>query len=291
MATKPFLPYFPVTPRFGHYLAVPPYRADNDMYENGIREAQVPRFQRSFALLLYVSLSASNRFACAQDQQQIASLVLRFQQTHGLADKERILNLIIQEGYAAGPPLLRLAKATNDNDTRWLAIRGLGMLKFEDASPFLIESLKSDEHYVRANAARALGELRYSPAGPALIHLLADEQDAGVIEQASLALRMIKAQNAIPTIESRMSFNSAQTRCWLLDAIAGLGSKSDVPFIAKYLYISDTASEGVPLCASRALATLTGEDFGLPKTGGLFDPQAPVSKARKWWEQTQYRPQ
>jgi hypothetical protein len=247
------------------------------------------RFRPTFAVLLYLSLSASNRFAGAQDQEQTASLVLRFQETHDLADKERVLSLVIQRGYPAGPLLLRLAKTTNDNDTRWLGVRGLGMLKFEDAAPFLIESLKSDEHYVRANAARALGELRYSPADSALIHLLAAEQDAGVIEQTSLALRMIKAQDAIPIIKSRMSFNSPQTRCWLLDAIAGLGSKNDVPFIAKYLYSSDTGSEGIPLCASRALATLTGEDFGLPKTSGLFDPHAPVLKARNWWEQAKKR--
>ena len=89
-----------------------------------------------------------------------------------------------------------------------------------------------------------------------------------------------------------MSFDSLQTRCWLLDAIAGLGSKDDVPFVAKYLYSSDAAS-GLPLCASRALATPTGEDFGLPKNSGLFDPQAPVLRARKWWEQAQkqYSPQ
>jgi HEAT repeat protein len=255
--------------------------------EFGIREAQMLRFRRTFAVLLYVSLSASNQFAGAQDQEHTASLVLRFQETQDLADKERALSLIVQRGYPAGQQLLMLTKATNDNDTRWLAIRGLGMLKFEDATPFLIESLKSNEHNVRANAARALGEIRYSPASSALIHLLAAEQDAGVIEQTSLALHMIRAEDAIPTIKSKMSFNSTQTRCWLLDAIAGLGSKNDVPFIAKYLYSSDTASEGIPLCATRALATLTGEDFGLPKASGLFDSQAPVLKARKWWEQTQ----
>jgi len=32
---------------------------------------------------------------------------------------------------------------------------------------------------------------------------------------------------------------------------------------------------------------LTGEDFDFPKNSGLFDPQAPVLKARKWWEQAQ----
>jgi HEAT repeat protein len=245
------------------------------------------RFRRGYAVLLYLFLSASNQFAGAQDREQTTSLVRRFRESHDVADKERILNLIVQRGYGAGQPLLQLAKTTDDNDTRWLAIRGLGMLRLEEAAPFFIESLKSNEHYVRANAARALGELRYSQASRALIHLLEAEQDAGVLEQTSLALRMIKAEDAIPIIKSRMSFSSTQTRCWLLDALAGLGSKNDVPFIAKYLYSSDTASEGIPLCATRALAALTGEDFDLPKANGLFDPQAPILKARKWWEQTQ----
>ena len=87
------------------------------------------------------------------------SLVLRFRQTHDVSEKERILYRIIPKGHEAGQLLLDLAKTTDDNDTRWLAIRGLGIIKFEDAAPFLIESLKSQEHYVRANAARALAEL------------------------------------------------------------------------------------------------------------------------------------
>jgi HEAT repeat protein len=244
----------------------------------------VQRFHRTYAVLLYVSLITSNRIAGAQTQEQTTSLVLRFRESRSLADKERILNLIVQRGHRAGQPLLQLAKTSDDNDTRWLAIRGLGMLRFEQAAPFLTESLKSDEHYVRANAARALGELRCSQAGSALIHLLEVDQDAGVIEQTSLALRMIEEKDAVPTIKSRMSFGSTQTRCWLLDALAELGSTTDVPFIAKYLYTSETAFEGVPLCAARALATLTGEDFGLPKGNGIFDLQAPVLKARKWWE-------
>ena len=230
-------------------------------------------------------LSTSNRFAGVQDQEQTASLVLRFRDTRDVADKERLLDRIIQRGRGAGQLLLDLAKTTNDNDTRWLAIRGLGTIKFEDAAPFLMESLKSEEHYVRANAARALGELRDSNAAPALTHLLEAEQDAGVIEQTSLALRMIKARDAISVIKSRMSFNSLQTRCWLLDAIGDLGSGMDAAFIAKYLY-DDAYSGGLAFCAASALAALTNEDFGLP-IGGIFDSQVPVLKALKWWEQTQ----
>ncbi len=240
---------------------------------------------QTFAIVLYVWLSASGRFAAAQDREPMPSLLRQFEETHDLAAKERVLNLITQRGSAAGGMLLQLARVTNDNDTRWLAMRGLGMIRFEDAAPFLVESLDSAERYVRANAASALGMLRYAPAGPALIRLLASEQDAGVIEQTAHALNMIKAQDAIPTLKSRMSFPPLQTRCWLLQAIGSLGSKDDVPFVAKYLYSSDSDIGGVPFCAARALAELTGEDFGLPRPNGLFDPGAPVLRARKWWEQ------
>jgi hypothetical protein len=98
---------------------------------------------------------------------------------------------------------------------------------------------------------------------------------------------MIKAEGAVSALRSRMDFNSSQTRCWLLQAIASLGSNSDVRFIAKYLYDPDPALGGVSLCAARAMAAMTGAEFGLPNGGGIFDPQAPVSKARLWWERVQ----
>lgn len=231
---------------------------------------------RSLFTILFVSVSASG-------QVPLPSLLRQFEETRDLAAKEKAMNLIAQQGSTAGALLLQLAKTTNDNDTRWMAIRGLGTTRFEDAAPFLVDSLDSPEPYVRANAARALGELRYSPAGPALIRLLASEQDSGVIEQTSLALEMLNVHEAIPVLKSRMSVPSLQTRCWLLAAVAELGSKDDVPFIAQYLRSADNDIGGVPLCATRALAELTGEDFGLPKSGGLFDPSAPVLKAREWW--------
>jgi HEAT repeat protein len=243
-------------------------------------------YSRTYGISLCLMLSAFSPSVHAQNAGQAASLLVRFRETTDTAAKENILNQIVQRGHRVGQPLLDLAKGTDDNDTRWLAIRGLGRLKFQEAAPFLVESLRSDERYVRANAARALGELRYSRAAPALLRVLEAEQDDGVIEQVSLALRMVNAKEAIPVLKSRMSFHSAQTRCWLLDAVARLGSKDDVPFIAQYLYGPD-ASVQIPLCAARALATLTGQDFGLPKASGIFDPQTPVLRAREWWKRTQ----
>ncbi len=100
------------------------------------------RFRQTYVVFLYISLSASSQFAGAQDQERTTSLLLRFRESPDVAGKEKILNLIVQQGYGAGPPLLQLTKTADDSDTRWLAIRGLGILRFEEAAPFLIESLK-----------------------------------------------------------------------------------------------------------------------------------------------------
>jgi hypothetical protein len=217
-------------------------------------------------------------------------LVVRFRDTRPIPEKEQLLNQMAQnKSEAVGKQLLSLAKTTNDSDTRWLAIRGLGMLKFKPAAPFLIESLGAPEHYVRANSARALGELEYSGAIPALVQLLTAEQDGGVIEQTSLALTMTKAASAVPALESRMSqgvSQTPQTQCWLLGAIGGLGSDHELPFVAKYLYESTASNVSIESCAASAMSTLSGEDFGIPQMG-LFDPMIRILKARTWWENRQ----
>jgi hypothetical protein len=89
---------------------------------------------RACAALLYLSLGASSWLASAQDREQTASLVLQFRETPNVSEKELILARITQLGHGAGQQLLQLAKTTDDNDTRWLTIRGLGTLKFRKAA-------------------------------------------------------------------------------------------------------------------------------------------------------------
>jgi hypothetical protein len=168
-------------------------------------------------LLLVYSATAYTQSGAAQDF-GTTSLIRQFRETSAIPAKEQILDRITQRGGDAGKQLLGLAKTTDDADTRWLAIRGLGMMRVREAAPFLVDSLRSSEHYVRANAARALGEIRYSAATPFLIDLLSTEDDAGVIQQTALALGMIKAHDALPVLKSRMSSPTLQTRCWLLDS-------------------------------------------------------------------------
>jgi HEAT repeat protein len=100
------------------------------------------------------------------------------------AKKEQLLNEIVRQPDA-GPTLLRVAMNANDTLTKWMSIRGIGIVKYRKAVPFLIDSLTHQHPYVRANAARALGEIKDPSASPSLIRLLGHEKDGGVIEQTT----------------------------------------------------------------------------------------------------------
>src|SRR5260370_39167172 len=106
--------------------------------------------------------------AVAQDLQALLS---RFQSEQDHATKEMILDSITRNYPDSGSALLGIARQTNDTDTRWLAIRGIGSFRFHDATPFFKQSLNSESSYGRANAARALGGIHEISAVPALLLL------------------------------------------------------------------------------------------------------------------------
>ena len=164
----------------------------------------------------------------------------------------------------AGPALLKIARETKDTETRWLAIRGIGWLKYKEAAPFLRESLHSRSNYVRANSATALGEVHDVSAVADLIHTLAVDEDSGVLEQTSMALQILDAKEAIPVLKARSDNPSPQTRVWIVGAIEALGSK-DVSFFAAFLF---DKNEFVAAYAAHAIERITKEDFGFPHCGG-----------------------
>src|ERR1700747_2475574 len=89
----------------------------------------------------------------------LSGLLSQFRTETDRASKERILNQITSRFPGAGPDLLAFAEGPENGDTNWLAIRGVGHLKFSAAVPFLEKSLNSKSVLVRANAARSLGEI------------------------------------------------------------------------------------------------------------------------------------
>ena len=231
---------------------------------------------------LLAGLSTAQPFLFAQraGSGNLSPLISRFDSTRDLEAKERLLNAITTEFPNAGPALLRLAETTGNVDTKWMAIRGIGTLSYEGAVPFLVESLHSEHPYVRANSARALGDMKAQAAEGALVALLRGEQDDGVIEQTSLALRMLGARDAVPVLKSKASHPSVQTRVWILQAIGDLGSRGDVPFLAARLYQENPA---VSMSAAQAIETIMGIDFGFPKGQGPSSPEEGLRNARLWW--------
>ncbi len=214
--------------------------------------------------------------------QDLPTLLLRFQSEHDRAAKETIL-LQITMGYPeSGPALLRIARETKDDDTKWLAIRGIGFVKFKDAAPFLKRALNSKSNYVRANSAESLRDIHDVSATRNLIRMLKNEQDSGVIEQTALALQMLGAEEAVPTLKAKATNPSPQTRCWILSAIEALDSKKDVPFFATFLFDDDSF---VAAIAAHALERFTGQDFGFPKCTGLCGYGDGIKNAQRWWNE------
>jgi len=235
---------------------------------------------RRKALLLLVCI-ASLRVMAAQDS--LSPLLHYFENERNRTVKEKTLLTITSSHPEAGPGLLEIAQRNNDGETRWLAIRGLGYLKYRPAIPFLKQQLSSKAEYVRSNSARALGEMRDIAAAPDLMRLFSKESDDGVLQQTALALQMIGAKEAIPMLESRAGYGSSQTRTWILGSIEVLGTKAELPFFARLLDDPNPAVDGL---AANAVERLSGQDFGVPKCSHGPCPSREseeIQKAKDWW--------
>jgi len=237
---------------------------------------------KSVLLHLFMSFCTPLAFLPAQngESRNLQVLISHLCSARDLEAKERALNAITTSFPNAGPSLLKLAKRTTDVDAKWMAIRGIGTLKYRRAAPFLVESLLSKHPYVRANSARALGDMKIYSAEWPLITLLRGEQEGGVIEQTSLALRIIGAREAVPVLRSKASHPSTQTRMWIFRAIGYLGSKDDVPFLAGHLYEDHPAAS---MSAAQAIERIMALDFGFPKREGPSSPEEGLKNARRWW--------
>ena len=110
----------------------------------------------------------------------------------------------------AASTLMELAHETKDPDAKWRAVRALGYLRYKRAVPLLIECLKDEHHYVRANAARALGDMRVKSASAPLTDLLKSEKNGGVIEQTSHALAVLQAREAVPVLKHQRFAQTAK---------------------------------------------------------------------------------
>ena len=236
---------------------------------------------RALATFLLVMLLATS--VVAQPSESMASLLLRIDNEHDYAQKERLLDSLTSKYPDAGRALLRLARSTKNTDTRWMAMRGMATLHYTAGASFLQASLKNSDWVVRANAARALGDLRITNAASVLLAMFAAEQEPGALEQASLALHMLNVKAAAPYIREKIPRFTGQTRSWLLQALGALGSDSDVPLIAGYLDSSDPASAMTAMAATYALEELAGVSFGPHVTGPTALPGPETLVARSWW--------
>ena len=99
-------------------------------------------FSRKLAVGVFLSaLCASAQNAVGPTS--LPALLSQFKTETDRTAKERTLMEITSRFPEAGPDLLALAEAPQDGDTNWMAIRGIGYLKFAPAVSFLEVSVNS----------------------------------------------------------------------------------------------------------------------------------------------------
>lgn len=216
----------------------------------------------------------------AQTTETAADLLGRFDAEQNLAAKALLLLDLTSHNADAGPALLRLAQSTEHPETRWMAIRGMGILHYAGGISYMEASLRDPDALVRANAARALGDLRVTDASGLMLAMFTQEQDPSALQQACLALSELGVKAAALYLRAKISVFRGQTRGWLIQALGSLGDASDVPQIAAYL------DDGV-VCddiAASAIEELAGVTFGPKGTGTGGCPQPRTIAARAWWQ-------
>ena len=185
------------------------------------------------------------------------------------------------DAFSAREQALAILRHGPDDESRWRAIRILGALKATDAISDLETCLSHKDPNMRANAARALGDIGATASNDALLRVLRDDPDFGVIQQTSLALLLLKNKKSIGILKKRLGdVSDDPTRVWLLQAVAEIGGKSEMEYLARYL---DDPFVTVRSTAAESMGYLAHVDFGFPKEGGPFSPDRSIERAREWW--------
>jgi hypothetical protein len=112
------------------------------------------------ALLLFGLLGSAQS---AVDPGSLPTLLSQFRAETDRDAKQMILIQIEMNYPHAGPDLLAEAKGPENGDTNWMAIQGIGALRFAGAVPFLEASLRSNSALVRELWAESVIDARYVP--------------------------------------------------------------------------------------------------------------------------------
>jgi HEAT repeat protein len=189
----------------------------------------------------------------------MGTLFSQFESEHQLEAQTKTLREIYGRYHeAAAPGLLKIASQTTDNQTKWLAISALGELHFEHAGPFIVECLRDDDFKVREAAALALSRIKDPASVMPLIETLRHEHDPVVVRYIADALSNQGSKAAIPALKSKAHDGPTQTRLDVISAIANLGSRGEVPYLATFL---DDKDQFVAITAARFIEWEAGLNF------------------------------
>ena len=155
--------------------------------------------------------------------------------------QKRIVRLLGEaETKEAAAPLLELLTQTTDWKLKSRIIESLARIGAKGAVPYLIESLKDNEYWVRRSAVEALGMLNAVDNADEIAEMLEDPNPLAR-ESALKALSALKITKHREKIESLLLDPSPKVRSIALYTIRILGLKTDINKIIELL--KDTAED------------------------------------------------
>ena len=171
--------------------------------------------------------SASNRAEVLKIQEPMAMLLLGMLHTPmDTQTQYRWVELLALLSQPASAHYFLNTLESEDAYLRMLAATALGQLRVQAALPKLLKMLEDERLALRKEAAVALGKLKLKQAGKPLVAALQLEAEPEVRERMLWALGMLNDKNNLPSMQSFLTHSSESTRWAAAKALLAMGELS-----------------------------------------------------------------
>lgn len=196
----------------------------------------------------------------AEEVQILCKAMLKARKVEGRALlAQALIHAGVHQPAIAGEAFGKLLE-DKDGGIRILALRGIEATAHESALPSIIELLDHDELLIRSDAVRALSSFSSIPRAHAQrIAEMSADPDPVVRLSATMALRPLDQEVAIPALGKRLSDDAWAVRDVAVETLAGMRNLPATRLLAEHM---KEARGLVKEETYTYLKNLTGQDFG-----------------------------
>jgi len=180
--------------------------------------------------------SAGNRIETLKIQKTVSLLLLEaLQKPMDTQTRHRLVELLAVLSQPASANYFLNSLESEDAYLRMLAATALGKLRVPEALPNLVQLLEDERLALRREAAVALGRLKLKQAGKPLTAALQVEDEPEVRERMLWALGMLNDKKNLSSIQSFLTHSSESTRWAAAKALLAMGEAGGWKWLKPHL--------------------------------------------------------